>query len=521
MNKLLANRYAIALLVLVLLATAVFSFGVMRSIELPEPGQRYERLLVVDAQLVNLDTGNIEAGTNVLIEGGKIIGVGTDLRKQLEGKSFTTMNVKGGYLIPGLFDMHVHSLRLSPALHHPLYIANGVTAVRDMGGCLDDQDPWIACAPDKRSWNIEADQGQRVAPRYDVVTGLAVDGGQEIPSGFDPGLGVPDADHALMRVLHDQARQLDFIKPYSSLSRPAYLALAADAEEFGLYLAGHKPFAVTGLDAVAAGQRSIEHAFLFIWECYPGMAELRRGGDIKAAFTPDMRQRMIAQHDRKSCKALQHAMKESGTAFVPTHTTRKLDAYAAESAFRDDPRLRYIPGPLKMLWQGDADNMVERGGDGGAESYRAFYEFGLSQTGSAYAAGVRIMAGSDAPDSFVFPGSGLHDELEHLVQAGLSPLAALRAATVEPARFLDLAGQAGVIAPGARADLVVLKDNPLEDINAVRTVDTVILSGAIYDRRELDKLLEGVATAAGRWDLWPKFLWQGLRSPIMRKQFAD
>jgi predicted amidohydrolase YtcJ len=165
--------------------------------------------------------------------------------------------------------------------------------------------------------------------------------------------------------------------------------------------------------------------------------------------------------------------------------------------------------------------MAQRAGENGQSSDQAFYRFGLAQTGIAHAAGVTVLAGTDAPDSFVFPGTGLHDELEHLVEAGLSPLDALRAATTEPAKFLGLEGKAGVIQPGARADMVLLAANPLVDIAAVRTTQTVILAGAVYNRNDLDALLEGVEDAANNWSMWPKFTWQMLNSPIMRKQFAD
>jgi hypothetical protein len=214
-------------------------------------------------------------------------------------------------------------------------------------------------------------------------------------------------------------------------------------------------------------------------------------------------------------------MIEAGTAFVPTHTTRKLDAYARDETFLSDPRLRYIPGPLRMLWLDDAESMAQRAGVDGQHSYLDFYRFGLEQTGLARAAGVQVLAGTDAPDSFAFPGSGLHDELEHLVAAGLSPIEALQAATIEPAKFLGLEGRAGELRVGARADLVLLEANPLDDIGAVRTTQAVILAGTPYDRNDLDELLAGAERVAGHWSMWPRFTWQLLNSPIMRRQFAD
>ena len=157
----------------------------------------------------------------------------------------------------------------------------------------------------------------------------------------------------------------------------------------------------------------------------------------------------------------------------------------------------------------------------GRETYRAFYEFGLQQSGAAHRAGVMVLAGTDAPDSFAFPGSGLHDELEHLVLGGLSPLDALRSATLHPARFLGLEGRAGTIRAGARADVVLLDANPLERIASVRTVSAVVLAGTPYERAALERMLADAQLAAGSWSIWPKFAWRLARSPILRAQFAD
>jgi hypothetical protein len=410
---------------------------------------------------------------------------------------------------------------MAPALTHPMFVASGVTAVRDMGGCLGPTDSWAACAPVKRAWNSAVIDGSLVGPRFDQITSLAVNGGSAVPDGYDVALGAGSPEGAKARVAHDKARGIDFLKTYSQLPRDGYLALAAEAEKQGMYVAGHLPFTVSARDAVAVGQRSFEHAFLFVWDCYGGMDGLRAGGDMGAAFTNAARERMIAGHDAARCEDLHGKMVAAGTAFVPTHTTRKLDAFASDAAFRSDPRLRFIPAPLRTMWLEDADNMAARAGDGGAESYQAFYRFGLRQTGIAHRNGVQVMLGTDAPDSFVFPGLSVVDELTHLRDAGLSPLAALQAATSVPARFLGLEGQAGVIMPGARADILLLDDNPLLVITAVGRIDHVILAGTPYDRATLTAMQEMVASNASSWSMWPKFAWQIVRSPVMMKQFAD
>ncbi len=501
----------------VLAASLVVLAGVLWPLDTPIAQRAPDRLLIAGANLVDVRAGIVRPGQDILIEDGTIAAVGANLPRD----SVIVLDAPGRYAIPGLFDMHVHSFKLSPLLTHPLFVAAGVTAVRDMGGCIGIDDAWVACADEKGAWNEAVRESRLVGPRFDQVTSLAINGGSEIPNGIDPELGAASPAGARKRVEHDLARGVDFLKPYTRISRDSYLALAEAARANGLYLAGHQPLAVSGLEAVAAGQRSIEHAFLFIWECYPGMAELRGTDNPRSVYTNEHRVSMISGHDEALCRTLHEAMVEAGTAFVPTHTTRKLDAFALDEAYRNDPRLKYIPRPLRSLWLGDADGMAQRAGDDGQASYRDFYEFGLAQTGAAHAAGVQVLAGTDAPDSFAFPGTGLHDELEHLVEAGLSPLDALRAATIEPARFLGLDGKAGVIEAGARADIVLLSGNPLADIGAVRSTDTVVLAGAVYDREDLDRLLADVEEAAGHWSMWPKFAWQIANSPIMRKQFAD
>lgn len=501
----------------VAIVAVLFFIGVFWPLAAPEPVERAPRLLIANVTIVDLNAATAHPHRQILIEDGVITAVGSGL----DAGGAVVVDMRGRYAIPGLFDMHAHSIKMSPALTHPLYVAAGVTAVRDMGGCVGIEDAWVACADEKRAWNDAVDRGEMVGPRYDQVTSLAINGGPEIPDPLDRALGAATPEGARERASFDAARGIDFLKPYTMLTRDSYLALAAAAAENGMYLAGHQPLAVSGLDAVAAGQRSVEHAFMFIWDCYPGMPTLRTSGDPRSVYTNELRARMIAQHDPALCGDLHAAMVEAGTAYVPTHTTRKLDAYATDEAFRGDRRLVYIPGPLRALWIEDAEAMAERAGEGGAKSYRAFYEFGIEQTGVAHRAGVTILAGTDAPDSFVFPGTGLHDELEHLVMAGLSPADALRAATTDAARFLGLESEAGVIAPGARADIVFLYDDPLTDINAVRNVDGVVLAGSYYSRDHLLAMLRDVEEAAGSWTMWPKFIWQFLRSPIMLRQFAD
>lgn len=503
---------------ILLLTVTYMGVGILWPLPSPTSGALESKLLIVGATVIDVESGEARPSQNILIEDGQITAVGPEI----DAGGAVVINSTGQFAVPGMFDMHTHGFKLSPQLTHPLYVASGVTAARDMGGCLDADDSWAACAADKRRWNSAVEAGTLVGPRYDLVTSLAMNGGQAIPSGFDINLGGATPEGARARVAVDSARGIDFLKTYTFLPRDSYMALADAAADANMYLAGHLPFSVSGLEAVAAGQRSFEHALVFVFECYPGFDALRDDPDFFKGYTNALRMKMMAEHDPERCDALFQAMAGAGTVFVPTHTTRKLDAYALNPAYRGDARLKYIPAPLRTLWLQDADNMAKRAGEGGgAESYKAIFEFGLKQTGLAHRAGVTVLAGTDAPDSFAFPGLGMADELNHLKLAGLSNLDVLRAATLEPAKFLGLEGKAGVIKVGARADIVLLNQNPLDDISATSDIGAVVLAGVHYDRAALDAMLDGVEVAANSWSMWPKFAWQIIRSPIMRKQFGD
>jgi len=511
-----------ALLVTLPVVAAYILVGVLWPLSLARPNLQAPQLLITGATIIDVETGEMKVGHYILIEKGVITATGPDVTLDALAQDATIVDGSGQYVIPGMFDMHTHGFKMSPTLTHPLYVASGVTAVRDMGGCLDRDDSWTACAADKRGWDSAVAGGSMVGPRYDHITSLAMNGGQAIPGGFDANLGGATPEGARARVAVDSARGIDFLKTYTMLPRDSYAALAEAASAANMYLAGHLPFSVSGIDAAAAGQRSFEHALVFVFECYPGFDALRDSPDFFAGYTNELRMKMIAEHDPERCDDLFQVMAAAGTAFVPTHTTRKLDAYALDPAYRNDARLKYIPAPLRTMWLQDADGMAKRAGEGGgAESYKAIFEFGLQQTGAAHRAGVTVMAGTDAPDSFAFPGLGLADELEHLSLAGLSNIDALRAATIEPAKFLGLENTAGVIKAGARADIVLLNSNPLDDISATSDIDAVVLAGVYYSRDALDEMLNGVEANANSWSMWPKFAWQILASPIMRKQFAD
>ncbi|MCI0432156.1 MAG: amidohydrolase family protein, partial [Gemmatimonadetes bacterium] len=291
------------------------------------------------------------------------------------------------------------------------------------------------------------------------------------------------------------AQRVDLIKVYYRLSPEVLGWIISEAKGHGIAVGGHLPLRMTAAQAAAAGLRSLEHARDFLFDCFPGSAEFRSTA-MNQNPRIEVMGSMVDAHDAAQCEATFGTLVRNDTWYVPTHVTRRMDAFADDSAFRADPRAKFVPADLWRGWQEDADRMV--GLDPSPEGrrvVRAFYEKGLEITGRAHAAGVKIALGTDAGDTYVFYGSGVHDELGELVEAGLSPAQALAAATIRAAEFLGLEADHGSVTAGKRADLVLLTANPLEDIANVRSIDSVIFGGRVLSRAELDTMLRAVVEA--------------------------
>jgi len=224
---------------------------------------------------------------------------------------------------------------------------------------------------------------------------------------------------------------------------------------------------------------------------------------------------MVDSHSPAKCEELFSAQVANGTWICPTHITRKMDAYADNPSYRADPRLEFVPWMQRQVWMADADDMVARDpSPEGRRAYLDFYHAGLALTAKAHARGVKILAGTDANDTYSFPGSGLHDELEELVQAGLSPADALRASVIRGPEYFGLTKEYGAVEVGRVADLVLLDGNPLEDIRNSRRISAVIFNGNVYRRRDLDRLLDYVRSQARSPSLSIKTIWAVVRSEL-------
>jgi imidazolonepropionase-like amidohydrolase len=472
--------------------------------------------------IVDTITGEISYDMTVLITQGRISDI-VHTSEHTSHPGFENIIADGKYLLPGLWDMHTHSLKLSPQLHHPLFILSGVTSVRDMSGCMSEEDSYWACPQDRFRWEQQALNGTGISPRYPLQSSYQTNGGNEVPESFPDFFRLDSASDAQTLVEFYAANQVDFVKTYTELSSDQYDRLVAESARHQIGIAGHKPLRVSLEHALETGMDSIEHGRLFMFECFSGIEAFRQTDNPARNYNPQFMAKMMQDQDQTQCDSLMKTMASSSTSWVPTLTTLKMSAMARKLSFRQDSRLKYIPLIVqKLLWEPDINRASEQGYDQhGNFVHEEFYTAASLQVARAQDAGVDILAGTDNIDTYVFTGSSLHDELSMFVDAGLTPLEAIQSATINPARFAKLDGEFGSVAIGKHADLLLLNTNPLIDIGNTRDIYGVFLGGQFFDENALLKLDRYVADMANSYRTNIRFLYDILSSPLMRVQLAD
>ncbi|MEO0703447.1 MAG: serine hydrolase [Pseudomonadota bacterium] len=447
--------------------------------------------LITNVRVVDVATGNVTPGQSVLIRDGLIADVG----EEVSAPDATVLEANARYLIPGLWDSHVHifSSPTEPDTALPLYLLNGITGIRDMGAL------WPIADQQDLQARIEA--GEVLGPRL-ILSGAWVDAAP----GSWPGMFLADSPDEAREVVDQIAgKGWAAVKSYSMLDEATYAALAEAADNAGLPLVGHIPERVALGTAIDAGQAGMEHFGRIPMACStdePRMLDdlrnvMAEGGDQAAVFGVMAARNAIILDtwDETQCNDVLARMAGAGLHVSPTLVVA--DFYLGNWPAADTPRMRMIPAAVRDAW-GQPDFRLQAMTD----EVRALAEDSIALDrrtfAMAHAAGVPILASSDASfaNPYLFHGFSLLDELDIYVAAGLTPLEALYTATVAPPRFFSLADQDGTIAPGRRADLVLLDENPLEGLETLRTPQAVVAGGVVLDRAALDAMAERLFEAA-------------------------
>jgi imidazolonepropionase-like amidohydrolase len=437
--------------------------------------QRSSRLVLTHATVVDIRSGQLRKDSTIVIQGDRIAGVGA-AREVAIPEGGRRIDVNGGFVIPGLWDAHVHLSYLG-ACSLPVFVANGVTSVRNAGARLEDIAIWSdAIRTGKlvgpRVWsagpNIESrewmERAWTLLPASDPHWQL---GPRQIIAGPQD---AADSVRSLAR------QSIDFIK-FRNLPRDTVLVVLAEARKRELPVAGHAPGGMTLIEASDAGLKSVEHA---------ETVSLRLG-----SLPEDERIRTM------------RALARNGTLITPTLITDVAGHLTPDSTARAliedhdgarDPRRRYVPAPTVDLWRFSLElkKKYDEPTDWAAQYAREVADMRL-----AHDAGVKLMAGTDAGSTpGIYAGFGVHDELHLLVKdAALSPLAALQSATLNPPAFFGQEQESGAVEVGMLAELLVLEANPLVDVQNTRRIRTVVTNGRLLSRSDLDATLNAVVKA--------------------------
>ena len=431
-------------------------------------------LLIRNVTVVDVLHGSLRPGMNVAISGHKILSLNP--ASGVPPRTARVIDARGKFLIPGLWDMHVH-IYFAPQTYFSLLLANGITGVRDMGGPAD----WLL------SWRRRVAHGDVIGPRM-VVAGPYLDGPTSSRE-FVVRIGTPD--EARRAVASLAARGVDFIKIMSVVPREAYFAAASEANRLRIPFVGHVPETVSAAEASQAGQKSLEHLFGVLLACAADGQELRkhiRPDPVGREF-PAYENILAAFSDEAADKLFQE-FRRNGTWQTPTLTIWSVRASLDDPRLYQDPALSYVSRSMRVIWDPRVDHRLKDMTPADIALAKRVLQRCFKIVHSMQVAGVGILAGSDTPFPFCVPGFSLHDELELLVEAGLTPLEALQSATIRPAEFLGMKGSLGTVEQGKTADLVLLDGNPLEDIRNTRKIAAVVVNGVYLPRGILDRMLD-------------------------------
>ena len=448
-----------------------------------------QSITIANATVIDVSDGTLHPRTTVVIERNRIVHVGpASASPRPTGQ---VVDATGLYLIPGLWDMHVHAYFDWPRSFGdeyvlPLFIANGVTGIRDMGSDLES----VLNARD------DVAAHRLLGPRM-VISGPMLDG----PAAtYKASIAIRTAEDGRKAVDSLQRRGVDFIKIQSGVPREAYFAAASEARRLGIVFVGHVPDAIRASEAADAGQRSFEHLIGIFEASTPDESSFIRRKWGAGEDPPHNKSlaALLAGFDPAREAKLTRLLVERRVWQCPTLLWERGQWLVDTVDYRKDPDLAFTPrswidrkfpamqkGILKSL---DTDSLTVR---------RRFVEHELEIVRRLHAARVPFLAGTDTPAGVeVTPGISLHLELQRFVAAGFTPLAALQTATLNPARFYGREKGLGSVKPGRIADLVLLKANPLGDIRNTRTIVGVIADGRYISAMAIDSIRERVRQMA-------------------------
>ncbi len=428
-------------------------------------------VVIMHATIIDPDSPTVRADQAVVVRGSRIERVGPSATVRPPDGA-RVIDATGKYLIPGMWDMHVHVDVTGGRPLLGLFVAAGVTGVRDMNGDLARL----------RGWQREIAAGTLAGPRM-VVSGPYITGrASPLPHllALTPAEGERAVD-SLARI------GVDFIKVHNRLSPETSAAIGRAAERHGMVVAGHVSLPLSPLDAARSGVRSEEHLYAFPNWCSPADSAVIAGAT-------ELQQYVMGRCTSEPQAAMYAALAREQTWITPTLGVQQGLAELRVPIVRGDSTAQYYSDALLERLAEEFELPPAPPAAAVAAGQRLF-ERRLALVGALHRAGVRLLGGTDSPLTVGGPGASLVGELEWLVRAGLTPREALRTVTTEPARYFA-ADSLGSVSAGRVADLVLLDADPLEDVANVRRIALVMSNGRLFEARDLERLRVDARRAA-------------------------
>ncbi|PRY87396.1 amidohydrolase family protein [Mongoliibacter ruber] len=427
-------------------------------------------LLITNVTVIDVVTGEVLPNRTVSIDGDEITAIYTKTIKPQAGTE--VVGGTGKYLIPGLWDMHVHN-NWNYEDTNDLLVANGVVGAREMWGDMEI----------RKKMDEERASGKPIIDIYSA--GVLTDGAPKIwPSSAE----VTTLEEAEALVRCQVAQGADFIKVYSRLDSACFFTIGKTAIELGVPFSGHVPDSVSIIDALAAGMLTSEHLY-GLQELGYSLRELKEVDNLfEVGNRIEALQKGLKFFDSSAMKEKLQKLDLSKHWFSPTMVTNRGVRSMQDSVFTSDPRISYLPNYITEDWK-PRRTMGSQRMMPSLELMQQLYQNDFQILTILIESKAQIIAGTDYPNPWAFPGFSMHDELEIYVQAGMTPLQALQTATLNPAKVMNN-DRIGIIEKGKSASLVLLNSNPLDDINAIREIESVVLRGKVFDRNALDEMLQ-------------------------------
>ena len=437
-------------------------------------------LVIYNAQIIDVESESLSKGQSIFISDGEIV----EVRESIENEKFVAdrlIDAEGKFVIPGLWDNHVHFRGGDTLVEEnkdllPLFLAYGITTVRDAGGDI---------TPSVMEWKDQIANSELDGPRI-FSSGPKLDGDKPAWPGSIKVSNSSDIGAALDSL---EKLDVDYVKTYDgNLSAENYYNIIKETEKRGLKITGHMPMSADFMKAVSLGLDGAEHMYYPLKACSPAADSL-----TKLDLGYGMIEPLIDTYDPDLAKMVFENLSEENVYITPTLYIGKTLSEILDVDHQQDSLLNYIGPGIQKTYQGRIEG-AKRAKASGSKMREKMEDISVRMIEPMQNAGVKLLAGSDcgAFNSYVYPGESLHGELNALSKAGLSNAQVLKSSIINGPEFLDLGDKYGSVEEGKVADLLLLEKNPLENLQNLQEITAVIKNGKVFTREGLGKMLQDI-----------------------------